>query len=204
MNEGFSEIPQDESLANKSENRKMVAKLEENLVFADFVLATQGREGAMKLLPNICNELILLNKSNVNNPDTQWTWNSEGDLTQKEFEDLNFKRKLLSNAIIYKSENRKMVENLEENFTSADYILATEGREKAMKFLPVIYNELMALNKRDASNYQTQWTWNPEGDLTQEEFDKLNLRRKLLSNTIGIKYKMPDGTWGIRHDLNQI
>lgn len=85
-------------------------------------------------------------------------------------------------------------------FEEAEKIFAAEGREGAKPFLPKLYTGLQKLNKSDVSDWQKVWTWNPEGSLTQEEFDALNLRRKKLSNDIGIL--TAGGT--IRHDLNEI
>ena len=87
-------------------------------------------------------------------------------------------------------------------FDEAEKILEVEGleagRETAKLLLPQIYDGLMELNGRDkGDDWTTIWIWNPEGELAQEEFDALNLRRKLLSNAIGMKN---NGT--IRHDLN--
>ncbi len=76
---------------------------------------------------------------------------------------------------------------------------ANEARENAKAYLPRIYDDLIALNKRDKGS-GNEWAWNPEGDLTEQEFDSLNLRRKLLSNAIGIMTASGD----IRHDLNEI
>jgi hypothetical protein len=89
---------------------------------------------------------------------------------------------------------------LYDAFRDAEEVFETSGREIAKEFLPQIYSGLMALNGRDkGSDWKTIWVWNPEGELTQEEFDALNLRRKLLSNAIGIK-----NNGVIRHDLNEI
>jgi YD repeat-containing protein len=92
------------------------------------------------------------------------------------------------------------VKVLERLFGQAEIILEKEGREKAKLFLPVLYRELMTLNKRDASDWKTQWIWNPDGNLTEEEFNRINLRRKLLSNAIGIM----TASGVIRHNLNEV
>jgi len=89
--------------------------------------------------------------------------------------------------------------DLVKTFDEAERTLEVEGRELAKAFLPQIYDDLIDLNKRDKGDWATIWIWNPDGGLTQEEFDALNLRRKLLSNAIGIK-----NNGVIRHDLNEI
>ena len=94
---------------------------------------------------------------------------------------------------------KEAAENLNVLFDEAERALEKEGREKAITLLPAIYDALILLNRRDKTNRQTIWVWNPQGNLTQEEFNRLNRRRKLLSNAIGIMTKN-----GIRHDLNEI
>ena len=89
---------------------------------------------------------------------------------------------------------------LEFIFNIAENILAVEGREKAKVHLGAIYDELIRLNKRDKEDWKNTSVWNKEGDLTEEKFNKLNLRRKLLSNAIGIMTASGE----IRHNLNKI
>jgi hypothetical protein len=91
------------------------------------------------------------------------------------------------------------VAHLRVLFAQAEETLETQGRDVAKALLPEIYDTLMNLNKWDKANWASM-TWNSEGSLTQTEFDELNLRRKKLSNAIGIK--TADGS--IRHDLNPI
>lgn len=85
-------------------------------------------------------------------------------------------------------------------FLEAEHMFAIEGREAAKPLLNRIYDDLIVLNKRSKEEWKTIWIWNPEGDLTEQEFDEMNLRRKLLSNAIGIK----TASGAIRHDLNTI
>jgi len=92
------------------------------------------------------------------------------------------------------------VTKMETLLAEAEGILVAEGREKAKTYLPRIYDDLIALNKRDKIDWTNTWVWNPAGDLTEEEFNKLNLRRKLLSNAIGIM----TASGVVRHDLNKI
>ncbi len=91
------------------------------------------------------------------------------------------------------------VADLNTLFAQAEETLEKLGRDVAKTLLPKIYDRLMELNKWDKANWMSM-TWNPEGSLTQKQFDELNLRRKKLSNAIGIK--TADGS--IRHDLNPI
>lgn len=106
--------------------------------------------------------------------------------------------------VISPEENSKKerLENLNKLFDEAEMVHATEGREKGKEYLPKIYDTLMALNKRDqkTDDWTILWVWNPDGELTEEEFNALNLRRKLLSNAIGILTASGE----IRHDLNKI
>ena len=86
-------------------------------------------------------------------------------------------------------------------FLQAENAFAIEGREAAKPLLPEIYDELIALNKRDKEkDWDTLFVWNPDGDLTEEEFNLMNLRRKKLSNDIGIMTASGE----VRHDLNEI
>jgi hypothetical protein len=93
--------------------------------------------------------------------------------------------------------NSERVHELRTFFTEAEQILESEGREDAKTLLSGIYTTLQWLNVSDAE-WTNIWDWNPEGGLTNEEFDELNLRRKKLSNAIGILTR--HGT--IRHNLN--
>ncbi len=93
------------------------------------------------------------------------------------------------------------VENISRLISAAEALFEAEGRESAKLLTPKIYNELMSLNKRDkGDDWRIIWVWNPEGELTEEEFNALNLRRKLLSNAIGIM----TASGVVRHDLNEI
>ncbi len=101
------------------------------------------------------------------------------------------------------SSEKEGSEKLRELFAGAETVFTAEGRESAKLLLPKIYSDFMALNKRwvrDDYDWQTVWSWNSDGDLTEEEFNALNLRRKLLSSAIGIMTASGE----IRHDLNPI
>ena len=97
-------------------------------------------------------------------------------------------------------EGKESVEELEALFAEAEAAFEAEGREKGKLYLTGIYDTLIGLNKRDKSDWETLWDWNPEGDLTEEEFSKLDLRRRKLSNAIGIM----TASGVVRHDLNDI
>ena len=92
------------------------------------------------------------------------------------------------------------IRRLDWEIDEAEATLKVEDREKAKEYLPKVYDDLIKLNKRDKKDWQTLWIWNPDGYLSEEEFNRLNIRRKLLSNAIGI---MTD-SGEIRHDLNEI
>jgi len=92
------------------------------------------------------------------------------------------------------------IRRLDWEIDEAEIALKVEDREKAKEYLPKVYDDLHKLNKRDKKDWQTLWIWNPDGYLSEEEFNRLNIRRKLLSNAIGI---MTD-SGEIRHDLNEI
>ena len=98
------------------------------------------------------------------------------------------------------SPEKEGVRNLCEVFDQAEAVFAAEGREGSKAYLPRIYDVLIALNKSDKEEWETLWVWNPDEELTEQEFDSLNTRRKLLSNTIGIKTE----SGATRHDLNEI
>ena len=97
-------------------------------------------------------------------------------------------------------ETKAFVVIMETLLAEAETVLAVEGREKAKTYLPRIYDELIASNKRDKVDWTNTWVWNPAGELTEEEFNRLNPRRKILSNAIGIM----TASGVVRHDLNKI
>ena len=66
--------------------------------------------------------------------------------------------------------------------------------------MPKVYDDLIKLNKRKKEDWQTLWVWKRDGYLSEEEFNRLNLRRKLLSNAVGIMTSSGEA----RHDLNEI
>ena len=92
------------------------------------------------------------------------------------------------------------IRRLDWEIDEAEATLKVEDREKAKEYLPKVYDDLIKLNKRDKKDWQTLWIWNPDGYLSEEEFNRLNIRRKLLSNAIGI---MTD-SGEIRHDTDSI
>jgi hypothetical protein len=94
----------------------------------------------------------------------------------------------------------ELVAKLTTLFAEVEKILEAEGRDKAKIYLPMIYNGLIVLNKRDKNDFATIWVWNPDGYLTKTLFNTLNLRRKILSNAIGII----TASGVVRYDLNKI
>jgi len=94
-------------------------------------------------------------------------------------------------------------EYLLKRFTEAESLVEAGDREGAKIRLPQIYGDILTLNMRNHENeeeWAVQWVWNPDGDLTEDEFNQLQRRRKLLSNAIGIM----TASGVVRHNLNEI
>ena len=94
---------------------------------------------------------------------------------------------------------KERFENLRKVFDEAETIFEANGREATKPFLNIIYTSLIDLNK-SSSQVNPLEKWNETGDLTEDQFNELNLRRKKLSNAVGIKTASGE----IRHDLNEI
>ncbi len=94
---------------------------------------------------------------------------------------------------------QEAIEELRELFTEAEKTLETHGRDYAKPFMGRIYGELKRMNQSLPDEKTFIWHEHENG-LTQEQFNELNLRRKLLSNAIGI---MTAGGV-VRHDLEKI
>jgi|GEM_PF-1691294 hypothetical protein len=100
-----------------------------------------------------------------------------------------------------KKESEEKTRHLREVFAEAErlYVESGKDREVGKKYLPEIYNTLIELNRLDKRVVVNPIAeWNPCGDLTEEEFNELNRRRKIFSNEIGIMTQ--SGT--VRHDLS--
>ena len=106
---------------------------------------------------------------------------------------------IIKNQNVENNAKKEKIFNLSSLIAEANRVLEVEGREKAIALLPNIYDELIALNARSKEDHSTIWVWNPEGGLTEEEFNILNRQRKILSNAIGIKTAS-----GVRHDVNEV
>jgi len=94
--------------------------------------------------------------------------------------------------------------NASVNPEETDAEIAKEARKIAKPILDLICTILVSINQSE-SQENRDISWNPKDNLTEEQFNELNLRRMRLSNTIGMLYK--DTTTGktlIRHDLNDI
>lgn len=91
-------------------------------------------------------------------------------------------------------------ERLRTLFDEAEATFEHGGRDEAKPLLGKLYSGLSRLNKPAEDEVNTLAVWNPKGDLTEEQFNELNLRRKKLSNAIGIMTKSGE----IRHDLNKL
>jgi len=85
-----------------------------------------------------------------------------------------------------------------------DMKAAMEAREKTKPLMNKIYSEMIRLNKSEENYMSPLGQWNPDGDLTESQFNELNLRRKKLSNAVGILHKDASGRIAIRHDLDEI
>ncbi len=97
----------------------------------------------------------------------------------------------------------EIFESIKKYFTEAEMAFELGGREAAKPYLDGIYLNIEKYNGSDTSGddgWRRRFEWNPEGAFSKEEFEELNLRRKKLSNAIGIL--RADGT--VRHDLNKI
>ncbi|MEK7659738.1 MAG: hypothetical protein AAB343_00885 [Patescibacteria group bacterium] len=94
---------------------------------------------------------------------------------------------------------RERFEHLCQAYDVAEATFAAEGREKTKPLLNILYSELAALNKTVGAIYPFA-VWNKDGDLTEDQFNDLNLRRKKLSNAVGIM----TASGVVRHDLNEI
>ena len=90
-------------------------------------------------------------------------------------------------------------ESVSKIFDEAEAIFEAEGREKTKPFLDRIYAILIALNKTRGKT-DALAEWNATGDLNSAQFNELNLRRKKLSNAVGIL----TASGVVRHDLNEI
>lgn len=77
--------------------------------------------------------------------------------------------------------------------------VAVEARKNAKPSLDMMTNTLNGLNKGEDKSLRK---WNPEGDLSEEQFNDLNLKRKQLANLLGaLNANYPNG---IRHDIHEI
>ncbi len=120
----------------------------------------------------------------------------EALLNQAEKESNDYKEK---SYILTLEDAELKIENVQKAFTEAESVLESEGREKAKTLLNTIYSELILLN--DTVKEKNPLTeWNSKGYLTEEQFNALNLRRKKLSNDIGIM----TASGVVRHDLNKL
>lgn len=91
------------------------------------------------------------------------------------------------------------IENLYKTFDLAENIFETEGREKTKPFLNAIYTEMGILND-SVEKINPLERWHIIGYFKEQEFAELNLRRKKLSNAVGIM----TSSGVIRHDLNKL
>lgn len=81
----------------------------------------------------------------------------------------------------------------------AEAVFAAEGRDATKPLLNGLYANLIDLNKTKGEVYPLK-EWNKDSDLSEQHFNELNLRRKKLSNAVGIM----TASGVVRHDLNEI
>jgi SAM-dependent methyltransferase len=98
-----------------------------------------------------------------------------------------------------KKESKKEIlfRRIVEAFRQAEAVFDIEGRDAAKPLLNRVYELLIEANNPETRDLSV---WDPHAKLSKDEFDYLNLRRKKLSNAIGIK----TASGAIRHDLNKI
>jgi hypothetical protein len=120
----------------------------------------------------------------------------EALINQAEKEKQDYKEK---GYILTLEDAELKIENVQKAFTEAESVLELEGREKAKVLLNNIYSELGLLND-SITETNPLAVWNSNGYMTEEQFNILNLRRKKLSNDIGIM----TASGVVRHDLNKL
>lgn len=95
--------------------------------------------------------------------------------------------------------SRETKDLLEEQFDAAERFAREGKREFAKTLLPNIYQAMIKLNNLNPEFViNPLQEWNPRGKFTEDEFEKSNRRRKILSNVIGIM----TASGKLRHNLN--
>lgn len=122
----------------------------------------------------------------------------ELDALIKQAEDKNKEYKEKSYILTLEDAELK-IENVYKTFDEAESIFEAEGREKTKPFLNIVYKELGELNDT-VTEIVPLVKWNSNGYLTEEQFNELNIRRKKLSNAVGIM----TSSGVVRHDLNKL
>ncbi|SRR5258708_575899 len=97
------------------------------------------------------------------------------------------------------SSKEERLQILYQVFSEAEAVFTAKGREATKPLLITIYSDLVDLNKSKSEVNPLQ-EWNENGDLTEAQFNELNLRRKKLSNAVGIM----TASGVVRHNLNKI
>lgn len=98
------------------------------------------------------------------------------------------------------AEKQEAMEALKALFAEAERAFDSGGRDAAKPYLGRLYDSFRALNQ--SSQEAPTILWNPQGSLSEEEFNELDLRRKKLSNAVGMINASYPG--GIRHDIYKI
>ncbi len=116
----------------------------------------------------------------------------------KQAEDKNEKYKEMCYILTLEDAAEK-IEKIYNTLDEAEAVFEAEGRESTKPFLNEIYKELGELND-SVTEINPLAEWNSNGYLTKTQFNELNLRRKKLSNAVGIM----TSSGVIRHDLNEL
>ena len=102
-----------------------------------------------------------------------------------------------------KNKNEILFQEIANALSEAEVLFDREEREAVKPYLVTITSRLIK------ENHPSGWgediidplrDWNPKGNLTKEQYDFLSLRRKKLSNAVGIM----TASGIVRHDLNKI
>lgn len=198
-------------------------------VYILFDLAQRKGARNEEILEMIYTSMIVLNKPDPQANPLE-LWNPKGDLAEPQFNAFRVQMNSLSAAIgvtvTRESIRRRQqeidrdtpvserIEKLRALFETTEVLLGTtditvlerregqdmegalEKRVLAKPFADRTTTELVKLNKSSSLK-----DWNKDGNLTEEQFNALTRRRKILMNAVG---SLVPNEGKIRHDLNKI